>query len=327
MSASTLNYHTTGTDCWRLDTALNRSGHTACYLLHDAGELALVDTGTSNNISALLRTLRELGFAASQVRWILPTHVHLDHAGGAGTLLAACDNATLATHYRGLPHLIDPEKLEQGARAVYGEALFSRVFGSIVPAPEERCQSLHDGDRLPLGRHELLFIDTPGHANHHGCFFHEPKGSLYTGDTFGLRYEDLDHHGKPWIMATTTPVAFDPDQWLQSLDKMMALEPKRACLTHFGPLEDPMRWQYLLRESIQDHVDIALDEERSYNGEGREERLAAALMDKALARLALQNPDLDKVLATRLLEDDILLNSKGLAVWLARRAKKRGNPG
>ncbi|WP_456373683.1 MBL fold metallo-hydrolase [Thiolapillus sp.] len=325
MSASTLDYQTTGTDCWRLDTGLNRPGHTACYLLHDAGELALIDTGTSNNIKALLHTLRNLGFSPSQVRWILPTHVHLDHAGGAGALLDACDNAILATHHRGLPHLIDPQKLEQGALAVYGEELFARAFGRVIPADEQRCQALHDDDRIPLGRHELLFVDTPGHANHHGCFFHEPKGNLYTGDTFGLHYDALDHDGQAWLMATTTPVAFDPELWLKSLDRMMALQPKRVCLTHFGPLENPARWQPVLRESIQDHVNIALEEEREYDRQGRQQRLAVALMNQALSRLRRHNPDLDEEMARQLLQDDIRLNSQGLEVWLARRAKKRAN--
>ncbi|WP_457673243.1 MBL fold metallo-hydrolase [Thiolapillus sp.] len=323
MTASRLEYQTTGTDCWRLDTGLNRPGHTACYLLHDAGELALIDTGTGNNVPALLQTLRDLGFSASQVRWILPTHVHLDHAGGAGALLAACDNATLATHHRGLPHLIDPEKLQQGALAVYGEEFFSRAFGALTPAPADRCRPLEDGDRLQIGRHELLFIDTPGHANHHGCFFHEPKGNLYTGDTFGLRYEALDHEGRPWLMATTTPVAFDPDRWMESLDRMMALEPRRACLTHFGPLENPMKWQEQLRQSIEDHRDIALEEERQGGMEGREERLARALTEKMLSRLTEHNPEVDQALARQLLQDDIQLNSQGLAVWLVRRMRKK----
>jgi glyoxylase-like metal-dependent hydrolase (beta-lactamase superfamily II) len=323
MTASRLDYQTTGTDCWRLDTGLNRQEHTACYLLHDAGELALIDTGTSNNIPALLQTLRDLGFCASQVRWILPTHVHLDHAGGAGALLTACDNATLATHHRGLPHMIDPEKLQKGALAVYGEEFFSRSFGTLVPAPAARCRALNDGDHLQIGRHELLFIDTPGHANHHGCFFHEPKGNLYTGDAFGLRYQVLDHDGRPWLMATTTPVAFEPDLWMKSLDRMMSLNPRRACLTHFGPLEDPLKWQEQLRQSIRDHRDIALEEERNGTPEGREERLAQALMKKMLSRLSEHNPRVDRDLARGLLQDDIRLNSQGLAVWLARRKKRK----
>jgi glyoxylase-like metal-dependent hydrolase (beta-lactamase superfamily II) len=323
MVSRKLEYQTTGSDCWCLDTALNRPQHTACYLLHDAGELALVDTGTSNNIPALLQTLRELGFAPSQVRWILPTHVHLDHAGGAGALLQACDNATLATHHCGLPHMIAPERLQQGATAVYGEKFFRQSFGTLIPAPEERCLALNDNDRLDLGRHQLLFIDTPGHANHHGCFFHETKANLYTGDTFGLHYEPLDHSGVPWLMATTTPVAFDPELWMQSLDRMMALEPQRACLTHYGPLSDPQQWQQQLRQSIQDHVEVALKEEKQGDEIGREERLASALLVKMLSRLEQHNPALDKSMATAILRDDIGLNSKGLTVWLARRAKKR----
>ncbi|HID46551.1 MAG TPA: MBL fold metallo-hydrolase [Chromatiaceae bacterium] len=325
MAVSRLDYHTTGTDCWRLDTGLNRPQHTACYLLHDAGELALIDTGTSNNIPALLETLRALGFSASQVRWILPTHVHLDHAGGAGALLAQCDNATLATHHLGLPHMIDPDRLQQGAMAVYGEAMFNKSFGKLVPAADDRCLALHDGDLVELGRHELLFIDTPGHANHHGCFFLEPKASLYTGDTFGLRYEALDHDGKPWLMATTTPVAFDPERWMQSLDTLMALKPNRACLTHFGPLDNPMTWQAQLRQSIQDHVEIALQEEKSGDREGRKERLAQALMKKMLSRLEEHNPQQDRKLAEALLQDDIHLNSQGLEIWLIRREKKRAD--
>ena len=318
-----LEYQTTGSDCWCLDTALNRPAHTACYLLHDAGELALIDTGTSNNIPALLETLRELGFASSQVRWILPTHVHLDHAGGAGALLQACENATLATHFRGLPHMIAPERLEQGAMAVYGEDFFHQSFGALLPAPEARCLALKDGDRLNLGRSQLLFIDTPGHANHHGCFFHPNKANLYTGDTFGLHYGALDFIDTPWLMATTTPVAFDPALWMQSLDKMMALNPQRACLTHYGPLSKPQLWQQQLRQSIQDHVDIALEEEKNGEPDGREQRLANSLLNMALTRLAQHNPDLDKLRAETLLRDDIGLNSKGLTVWLARREKKR----
>jgi len=317
-----LTYQTTGTDCWCIDTGLNRPGHTACYLLHDAGELALIDTGTSNNIPALLETLKVLDFTPTQVRWILPTHVHLDHAGGAGALLAHCDNATLATHHRGLPHMIDPARLQQGAQTVYGEDFFIRAFGKLTPAPAERCMALHDGDHLTLGRHRLLFIDTPGHANHHGCFFYEPKSNLYTGDSFGLRYRELDHEGKPWLMATTTPVAFNPELWLQSLDRMMALEPRRACLTHFGPLADPMKWQEQLRQSIRDHAEIALEEEHSGNETGREQRLAEALMEKALTRLKKHNPEVDEQQVSALLRDDIRLNSQGLAVWLARRVKK-----
>lgn len=317
-----LTFEPLDTHSWCIDTALNRPRHTACYLLHDDGELAFIDTGTRNNVSGLLRLIEALGFSSDQVRWILPTHVHLDHAGGAGTLLNQCKNATLATHSKGLPHMIDPSRLQQGAMAVYGEEMFEKSFGRLIPAPETRCYALEDGEQLELGKRWLSFIDTPGHANHHGCFFDQHTTALYTGDTFGLRYRELDHEGIPWLMATTTPVAFDPESWMRSLDKMMALQPRRACLTHFGPLEEPMKWQEQLRQSIQDHVEIALEEERSGDKEGRKERLAQALMKKMLSRLEEHNPQQDRKLAEELLRDDIHLNSQGLEVWLIRREKK-----
>ncbi len=313
----------TGPDTWRLDTGLYRSGHTACYLLHAKGELAFIDCGASNSVPGLLRAIETLGFHPRQVRWILPTHVHLDHAGGAGRLLAACPEAVLAVHHRGLPHLVDPGKLQQGARAVYGEAAFERMFGTLTPAPQARCRALRQGDRLPLGDGELHFIETPGHANHHGCFFHPPSGDLFTGDAFGLRYPELDHRGHPFLLATTTPVAFDPDAWRDSLDRMLAPAPTRACLTHFGPLDHPERHRNALEESLEAHERIALDEERTGSPEGREERLEAALR-RHLARLWIGHaPDRPAEEALSLLEEDIRLNAQGLAVWLARRARRR----
>lgn len=322
MSDTYLHTERIDENCWCIDTGLNRPRHTACYLLHDGGQLAFIDTGTSNNVEGLLRLLDELDFSSDQVRWILPTHVHLDHAGGAGALLAHCPNATLATHRRGLPHMIDPSRLQQGALSVYGKEIFKQSFGSLVPAPEARCHALEDNEYLQLGNRRLLFIDTPGHANHHGCFFDTHTAVLYTGDTFGLRYRELDYQDTPWLMATTTPVAFDPDAWMQSLDKMMALRPDLACLTHFGPLQQPKKWQAQLRDSIQRHVDIALAEEQAVTTKGMQERLAHALMKDATGQLQRRNPALSRNELEQLLTDDIKLNSQGLEVWLIRRAKK-----
>ncbi len=307
---------------WCIDTGLYRAGHTACYLLRSDGELAFVDCGAATSVPRLLEVLETLHLAPEQVRYILPTHVHLDHAGGAGALLDACPNALLATHHKGLPHLIDPRKLQQGAMAVYGEDAFHALFGELVPAPEERCRALREGDRLPLGTTGIAFLETPGHANHHGCFHHLPTGNLFTGDTFGLRYPELDHQEEPFLLATTTPVAFDPDAWSSSLERMMALQPARACLTHFGPLEKPARWLPRLRESLDLHVRVALEEE-SNPPEGREERLKEALERQIMQALQEHGPALPLEAAGKLLEIDLELNTQGLAVWLARRARKR----
>jgi glyoxylase-like metal-dependent hydrolase (beta-lactamase superfamily II) len=306
---------------WLIDTGLNRPGHTACYLLHAAGELAFVDCGASNNVPRLLAALEVLGFTTHQVRHILPTHVHLDHAGGSGRLLRHCPNALVSTHHRGLPHLVDPSRLQQGAMAVYGAEAFRRLFGELIPVPEERGRALREGDRIRLGNREILFLDTPGHANHHGCFFDPVGGNLFTGDAFGLRYPELDHDGTPFLVATTTPVAFDPEAWLASLRKMITLEPRQACLTHFGPLTEPARWAPLLQESIEDHVAIALEEEHKHPTAGREERLLEAL--RRLLTKRAQHAGLERARTEALLETDMRLNAQGLAVWLARRARHR----
>ncbi len=307
---------------WCIDTGLYRAGHTACYLLRSGDELAFVDCGATTSLPRLLEVLESLGLTPEQVRYILPTHVHLDHAGGAGALLAACPNALLATHHKGLPHLIDPQKLQQGAMAVYGENAFHSLFGELVPAPENRCRALWQGEQLPLGSTEIAFLETPGHANHHGCFHHSPTGNLFTGDTFGLRYPKLDHHEEPFLLATTTPVAFDPEVWSDSLERMMALQPERACLTHFGPLEEPARWVSRLRDSLDLHVRVALEEEPN-PPEGRGKRLREALERRILQALKKHQPSLPMDAARRLLEIDLELNAQGLAVWLARRARKR----
>ncbi len=307
---------------WLVDTGLNRPGHTACYLVEANGELAFIDCGASTSVPRLLHALEELELRPEQVRYVLPTHVHLDHAGGAGRLLSHCPDATLATHHKGLPHLVDPGRLQAGAMAVYGEAAFQRLFGDLAPAPESRCRSLEEGDTLPLGDTALQFLDTPGHANHHGCFF-DPRGAnLFTGDAFGLRYPELDAAGKPFLLATTTPVAFEPDAWKRSLEKMMALNPHRACLTHFGPLERPARWAPLLVESLEAHVAIALAEEADPRP-GREARLQSALRDHFLKTARQRGLLLDEASLDAILGIDIDLNAQGLDVWLARRARKR----
>ncbi len=323
MTTDRLAFEATKAHSWCIDTGLNRPGHTACYLLHDDGELAFIDTGTSNNVAGLLALIRELGFSPEQVRWILPTHVHLDHAGGAGALLHHCRNAILATHHKGLPHMIDPSRLQRGAMEVYGRDMFRHSFGDLIPAAEEHCRALHEGAQLALGKRHLFFLDTPGHANHHGCFFDQENAALYTGDSFGLHYRELDYQGRPWLMATTTPVAFNPETWMKSLDKMMATQTEWACLTHYGPLHQPKNQQQQLRESIQSHAAIALREEHMGDREGRQQRLARALLEEAVIQVRRHNPEISRSHIEKLLADDIRLNSQGLDVWLTRREKKR----
>lgn len=317
-----LSHQPLGNGIFQIDTALYRPGHTACYLIEDGGELAVLDTGTSNNIPPLLELLRGLGFGPEAVRYVMPTHVHLDHAGGAGALLATCPNASLVIHHKGASHMIDPAKLQAGAMTVYGEDAFRRDYGELTPAPAERVVAAHDGDRFMLGSREILFADTPGHANHHGCFFDVRTATWFTGDTFGLCYREFDAQGRPLVIATTTPVAFDPQAWMASLDKLMAAQPTAVCLTHFGRLPATQALVAQLREDIQAHAALALAEEMQDEA-GWDERLQQAVAAHLIDRARRHKPDMDGEQARKLLAHDIALNAQGLAVWLKRRAKAR----
>jgi len=310
-----------GNNSHLIDTGLYGPEPGACSLLVDGGELAIIDTGTPHSLSQVLATIASLGASPGQVRYVMPTHVHLDHAGGAGQLMKACPNATLVVHPKGLPHMLDPSKLQAGATAVYGEEAFLRDFGQLLPIPEGRTIAAVDLQSFDLGGRTLQFLDTPGHANHHGCLFDHQSGYLYTGDTFGLGYKQFRHDGSALIVATTTPVAFDPDAWFDSLDRMMAFNPEACCLTHFGKIDRPGERVDMLRQSIQTHVDIALAEE-GRDPDGREARLKSAV-DQLLVDAGCAHSGVCAEQVRRIFESDIELNAQGLNVWLIRRAKKK----
>jgi glyoxylase-like metal-dependent hydrolase (beta-lactamase superfamily II) len=310
-----------GHDSYLIDTGLNGPLHAACYLIADRGELAIIDTGTQHSLPRVLDAIAAAGATPEQVRYVMPTHVHLDHAGGTGALMQACPNATLVVHPKGLPHMLDPSKLQAGATAVYGEAAFQRDFGELLPVAEQRAHAAADLEVFELGGRRLQFIDTPGHANHHGCLYDQSSGYLYTGDTFGLGYRQFRNADGPLLLATTTPVAFDPDAWFASLEHMMALNPTACCVTHFGRIDRPLECVDMLRGSIQAHVDIALAEEER-NEEGRDDRLRDAV-EGLLIGAARGHSDLPESEIREILASDIELNAQGLAIWLARRAKRR----
>lgn len=310
-----------GAQSYLIDTGLYRPGLAACYLVADSDELAIIDTGTMHSLPHVMDAIESIGARPEQVRYVMPTHVHLDHAGGTGQLMQACPNATLIAHPKGLPHMIDPSKLQAGATAVYGEEAFARDFGELLAVDEERARAAANGEEFELGARTIEFLDTPGHANHHGCLFDRESGYLYTGDTFGLGYAEFRDDGRPLIVATTTPVAFDPDAWFNSLDRMMALAPKACCLTHFGRIDAPQNHVEMLRDSIRAHVDIALAEE-ARDADGRADRLRTAVRD-LLVGTGVAHAGLDAAEVEAIFANDIELNAQGLDVWLARRAKRR----
>ena len=206
-----------------IDSGYVRENMAACYLLEAGAEVAFIEAGTNNSTPRLLETLQSRGWNAGQVKYVIVTHVHLDHAGGAGSLMQSLPNATLLVHPYGARHMIDPARLEAGSRAVYGDELFDRLYGELVPVPEARTRAMQDGETVGLGSRRLRFIDTPGHARHHFCVHDSQTNGWFTGDTFGLSYREFDTSNGAFMIPTTTPVQFDPvalkrrsPAWLQT---------------------------------------------------------------------------------------------------------------
>jgi glyoxylase-like metal-dependent hydrolase (beta-lactamase superfamily II) len=318
---STAPYQQISEGLYCLETGLYRHGLAACYLVRSADRLAFVDTGAENSVPGLLGVITDLGLTPDHVDYVIPTHVHLDHGGGAGGLMAACPNARLVIHPKGATHMIDPSRLIAGSTAVYGEEAFARDFGAPVPIPEERVILGEDGATYDLGGRSLRFLDTPGHANHHGCIYDETSRGFFTGDTFGISYREFDTDAGPWLFAPTTPVAFDPDAWLASLDKLMSYEPQVMYLTHYGPVQDPATLVNDVRASIQALAEIALAEEGRADPD-RESRLQRAVSAYLTAGARAHGVALSDDAIAELLSLDIDLNAQGLEVWLKRRAKR-----
>ena len=316
-----LHYTALGDGIHCIETGLYRHGLAACYLIQEGDRAAFVDTGTTHTVPHLLRILAELGLDPASVDYVIPTHVHLDHAGGSGELMRQCPNATLVVHPKGAPHLIEPSRLAAGATEVYGPEAFARDFGELVPVPAERVVSAEDGHVIDLNGRPLVFVDTPGHANHHGCIWDERSQGFFTGDTFGISYREFDTAAGPFLFAPTTPVAFDPEAWLQSLDKLMARQPRAMYLTHYCRVEAPERLADELRHSIRALADLALAEEGRPEA-GREDRLKAAVGDLLAADVRAHGCKLDESRVRELLTVDTALNAQGLEVWLRRRARR-----
>ncbi len=296
-----------------IDSGFKRPGFDAAYLMVESGRAAFIDTGTWHTVPRLLRALERCGLQPSNVDWVILTHVHLDHAGGAGELMRHLPRARLVVHPRGARHMIDPSKLWASATAVYGEAVMHRDYGEIVPVPAERVVEAKEGLRLELAGRELLCLDTPGHARHHICIWDAKTRCFFTGDAFGLSYRELDTEKGAFILPTTTPVQFDPQAMHASIDRLLGLDPKAMYLAHFGRVTEIARLGVNLHRSIDVMVDAAL---ACADSDDLHDCIATALFNwcvDALRRHGVVDPE---TAVQRVLADDIELNTQGLLVWL-----------
>ncbi|MCM2323755.1 MAG: MBL fold metallo-hydrolase [Oligoflexia bacterium] len=211
---------------------------------------AFVETNTAHSVPLLLAALKRAGLTPEQVDYVIITHVHLDHAGGAQALMKACPNARLLAHPRAAPHVIDPSKLVASARIVYGAEAFEKLYGEIGPIPAERVRAMEDGETLRWGERTLRFLHTRGHANHHFVIHDSGSDAVFTGDSFGLRYPQLQKHGL-FIFPSTSPTDFEPALAQESVRRIVATGARRAFLTHFGEVPELVRAEAQLLEHLR----------------------------------------------------------------------------
>ena len=209
-----------------------REKATSAYLV-EADEPALVETGPTTSVPAVLNGLSALGIGAADLAHIIVTHIHLDHAGGAGALAPHFPGATVWVHERGAPHLADPGKLVASAARIYGEEALRELFGPVEPIPQERLRSLTDGDTVALGNRSIEAIYTPGHASHHVCLLDDATQSMFVGDALGVFLPDVRI-----LRPATPPPEFDLELAVESIERVAERRPSRLLFSHFGPAEE-----------------------------------------------------------------------------------------
>jgi glyoxylase-like metal-dependent hydrolase (beta-lactamase superfamily II) len=308
------NYTSLGYGITCIDAAYVSPGMACFYLMEERGEYAVLETGTSHSAAVLWQLLRERDIALEQVRYVIPTHVHLDHAGGAGAIMAALPNAQLLIHPRGARHMADPERLVSAAKAVYGEALFHTLYGEVEPIAPARMRQMQDGETVSLGGRQLEFRHTRGHAEHHFCVWDALSQGWFSGDMFGVSYPWCRFPQADFVLPSTTPSQFDPEAYLISLELLAGYSPKRMYLTHYGELAYSAEKSQLLARQIETYCEFATADS-----------LEATVLQQRLSEYTLEllnefDARGDEAEFRRHIAFDMQLNAQGLQMWRQRSA-------
>jgi glyoxylase-like metal-dependent hydrolase (beta-lactamase superfamily II) len=273
---------------------LGRERVIASYLLDTPGGPALLDCGPTTTVEALEAGLAAHGLALTDVRHLLLTHIHLDHAGAAGVLVRKHPSLQVHVSPIGAPHLVDPERLEKSARRLYGDS-FDSLWGELAPVPAENVHTV-DGEVLGLES-----FPTPGHASHHVCYL-DPDGTLYAGDAAGVRVAP----GRS-VMPPTPPPEIDVVAWQATIDEIARRTPERLALIHFGVAED-------VRRHLEELELRLLDWAESVEGGASEEEF----VEYALAELADSGEDSDSYVQAM----PFWQSYRGLARWAEKKAQR-----
>ena len=297
-----------------VDAGYCRDGLAAIHLVIDQGRAAIIDTCTNASVPRVLSALAAAGVEPAKVDWVMLTHIHLDHAGGAGSLMCALPNAKLVLHPRGVRHMVDPSRLWEATSAVYGAEQTFALYGRLAPVAEHRIVAGTDGLELALGGRRFTVIDTPGHARHHICIWDNRARAFFTGDTFGLSYRELDVDRRAFVFPSCTPTQFDPEALHASIDRMMAFSPEAMYLTHYSRVTEVERLAADLHRLIDTQVAVAL----AARGDGvaRHVEILAGLEQIVREEAERQGWTLAEDDYMAILRMDLELNAQGLGVWL-----------
>lgn len=298
-----------------IDTEYARPLQDASHLIVEGGRGAFVDTGVNSSVPMLLAAMRACDLDPGDIDYVFLTHIHLDHAGGAGLLMQQLPNARCVIHPRGAPHMIDPAKLVAGTQAVYGIETTQKMYGEILPIDAARIDIADDGEYFSLRGRTLQTFYTEGHARHHYCLSDPASKGVFSGDSFGVSYRELDTAAGEFIFPTTTPVHFDPDEAHKSIDRIMSYEPERVYLTHYSEVRNLQRLAADMHAGIDAFVVMARANAQAAN---RTAAIENAMLDYFVTGLAEHGFGGDRDVVRSVLGFDVKLNTQGIEYWLEK---------
>lgn len=300
-----------------IDARFQREHFATSYLLQSDKRAAVVEVSTAHAVPDILKTIDNEGIPRENVDYIFVTHIHLDHASGAGALMKELPGATLVVHPKGAKHMIDPERLIEGAKAVFGAEAVEKDYGEIVPVPADRVIEAEDGQIFSLGNRKLEILHTPGHAWHHISVYDNDTRGVFTGDSMGLGYPEMKTEKGGFYQPTTSPAAFNYEAMVDSINKTMNKKPEVIYLTHYGPQENPEEVASQNLKRLNDYVKIA--ESTVQTGSQRVEELRHLFTEYYIKEAEKHGSKLTPSGITRLFDIDIDLNSQGLAIWMEKK--------
>ncbi|MEI7614009.1 MAG: MBL fold metallo-hydrolase [Betaproteobacteria bacterium] len=303
-----------GEGIYAIDADYVRSQLAAIHLIVEQGRAAFVDTGCNSSLPNVLSALEELGIPPENVDYVMLSHIHLDHAGGAGLMMKTFANARLVVHPRGVRHMVDPSKLMEGTIGVYGAEATQRLYGDVLPIEATRIIEATHESSVKLAGREFLFLDTPGHAKHHIAIVDSKTGHIFSGDDFGLSYRELDTDGREFIFPTTTPVQFDPVALHATIDLLASYKPQAIYLTHFSQVRDIPQKAADLHRMVDAFVAIA--RRHRHAGEARHALIRGDLECLLLDEVERFGCRLPETELRALFENDFELNAQGIAIWV-----------